>query len=81
MSIPCPVFARSWIPRHCVNFCRFWMLIRAIIKLASPLIIMSFGIFCYTKMTFGLKKGGGYISKMCTHSLGRSDQMEHRSLH
>jgi hypothetical protein len=27
---------KSWIPRRLVNFCRFWMRIRAIIKSASP---------------------------------------------
>jgi hypothetical protein len=43
--------------------------------------IMSFGIFCYTKMASELKQQGGFISKMCTHSLEKSDWEEHRSLH
>jgi hypothetical protein len=43
--------------------------------------ITSFGIFCYTKMAFGLKNGGGYISKICTHSLEKLDWEERRSLH
>jgi hypothetical protein len=34
---PLPLSVRLWIPRHYVNFCRFWMLIRAILKSASPL--------------------------------------------
>jgi type VI protein secretion system component VasK len=37
MSTPCLIFVRSWIPWHHVNSCHFWMLIRAIIKSASPL--------------------------------------------
>jgi hypothetical protein len=43
--------------------------------------ITSFGTFCYTKMTFGLKNGGATYKKMCTHSLGRSDRVERRSLY
>jgi hypothetical protein len=35
--------------------------------------ITPFGIFCYTKMAFGFKNG---ISKMCTHSLRKSDWEE-----
>jgi hypothetical protein len=34
---PSLVFVRSWVPRHLVNSCHFWMRIRAIIKSASPL--------------------------------------------
>jgi hypothetical protein len=73
MSIPCLMFVRSLIPHHRVNYCHFWMPIWAIIKLASPLMtkkkiafIVSFGIFCYTKMTFGLKNGGATYQK-CIH--------------
>jgi hypothetical protein len=39
MSTPCLIFVRSWIPWHHVNSCHFWMLIRAIIKSASPLMM------------------------------------------
>jgi hypothetical protein len=49
------------------------MLIRAIIKLASSLMmkkkiafITPFGIFCYTKMAFGLKNEGATYQK-CVH--------------
>jgi hypothetical protein len=34
--------------------------------------ITPFGIFCYTKMAFGLKNGG-HISEVCAHHLGKSD--------
>jgi hypothetical protein len=40
-----------------------------------------FGIFCYTKMAFGLKNGGGYISEVRAHRLGKSDWEKRRSLH
>jgi hypothetical protein len=43
--------------------------------------IMSFGIFCYTKMAFRLKNRGGYISEMCAHRLGRSDWEKCQSVH
>jgi hypothetical protein len=44
--------------------------------------IMSFGIFCYTKMAFGMKNGGGgYISEVRAHHLGKSYWEERRSLH
>jgi hypothetical protein len=36
---PCPLFARSWTPRHRVNFYHFWTPIQAITKSASPLMI------------------------------------------
>jgi hypothetical protein len=64
MSTPCLVFARSYIPQRLVNYCRFWMPIRVIIKSTSPLtmkkivFITPFGIYCYTKMAFRLKNKG-----------------------
>jgi hypothetical protein len=72
MSIPCLIFVRSLIPQHRVNCYYFWMPIQAIIKSASPLtmkktaFITPFGIFCYTKMAFGLKNRGATHQK-CIH--------------
>jgi hypothetical protein len=44
--------------------------------------IMPFGIFCYTKMAFGLKnRGGGYILEVCAHCLRKLDWEERQSLH
>jgi hypothetical protein len=45
--------------------------------------IMPFRIFCHTKMAFGLKDrgGGGYVSEVRAHRLGKSDWEERRSLH
>jgi hypothetical protein len=43
--------------------------------------IMSFGIFCYTKIAFGLKNGEGYILEVHAHHLGKPDWDERRSLH
>jgi hypothetical protein len=45
--------------------------------------ITPLGIFCYTKMAFGLKNwgGGGYIPELRVHHLGESDWKKHRSLH
>jgi hypothetical protein len=45
--------------------------------------IMPFGIFCYTKMAFGLKNGGGggYILEVCAHCLRKLDWEERQSLH
>jgi hypothetical protein len=45
--------------------------------------IMSFRIFYYTKMTFGLKNGGGggYVLEVCAHHLKKLDWDERRSLH
>jgi hypothetical protein len=42
--------------------------------------IMLFGIFCYTKMAFGLKMGG-HVSEVRAHCLGKLDWEKHRSLH
>jgi hypothetical protein len=85
---PSSVFARSWIPRRHVNFCHSRMPIWVITKSVSPLttnkktaFITSFGIFCYTKMVFGLKNVGATYQKICAHSPRRSDQAECRSLH
>jgi hypothetical protein len=59
MSIPYLVFARLLIPQHRVNYCHVWMPIRAIIvDEEKTTFIMTFGIFCYTEITFGLKNGG-----------------------
>jgi hypothetical protein len=70
MSVHCLVFVRSLIPQHHMNYYHFWMPIRAINKLASPLMmkkkiafITLFEIFCYTKMAFGLKNGGATYQK------------------
>jgi hypothetical protein len=38
----------------------------------KTLFITSFGIFCYIKMAFRLKKGG-YVSEVCAHRLGKLD--------
>jgi hypothetical protein len=36
--------------------------------------ITLFGIFCYTKMAFGLKtRGGGYVSEVRVHHLEKLD--------
>jgi hypothetical protein len=43
--------------------------------------ITPFGIFCYTKMAFGLKNGGGYISEVRAHHFGKSDWEKHQRLH
>jgi hypothetical protein len=44
--------------------------------------ITPFKIFCYTKMSFKLNNGGGgYISEVCAHHLGKLDWEERRSLH
>jgi hypothetical protein len=47
----------------------------------KTIFIMPFGIFCYTKMVFGLKNGGATYKK-CVHTvLKKSDWEERRSLH
>jgi hypothetical protein len=40
--------------------------------------ITPFGIFCYTKVAFGLKNrgGGGYVSEVCAHHLRKSNWEE-----
>jgi hypothetical protein len=43
--------------------------------------ITPFRIFCYTKMAFGLKNRGGYISEVRAYHLGELDWEEYRSLH
>jgi hypothetical protein len=43
--------------------------------------ITPFGIFCYTKMAFKLKNGGGHVSEVHTHRLGKLDWEKCRSLH
>jgi hypothetical protein len=45
--------------------------------------ITPFGIFFYTKMDFGLKNvgGGGYVSEVRAHHLGKPDWEERRNLH
>jgi hypothetical protein len=39
--------------------------------------IMSFRIFCYTKMAFGLKNRGGYVSEVRAHHLRKPNWEEH----
>jgi hypothetical protein len=75
MSTPCLVFVRLLIPQYRVNYCHFWMPIWAIIKSAMP-----FGIFCYTKMAFGLKNGG-YISEGHSDNLRNSDHVKYRGIY
>jgi hypothetical protein len=43
--------------------------------------ITSFRIFCYTKMAFRLKMGGGDISEVRAHHLEKLDWEKHQSLH
>jgi hypothetical protein len=43
--------------------------------------IMSFGIFCYTKMAFGLKNGGSNIPEVRTHCSREPNSEERRSLY
>jgi hypothetical protein len=45
-------------------------------------LITPFRIFCYTKMAFGVKNrgGGGHVSGVHAHHLGKSDWEERRSL-
>jgi hypothetical protein len=48
----------------------------------KTMFIRSFEIFCYTKMTFGLKNGGGgHVSEVRTHHPGSSNWEKRRSLH
>jgi hypothetical protein len=35
--------------------------------------ITPFRIFCYTKMAFSLKNGGGYLSEVCSYHLGAAN--------
>jgi hypothetical protein len=46
----------------------------------KTLFITSFGIFCYTKTAFRLKKGG-YVSEVCAHRLEKIDWEERWRLH
>jgi hypothetical protein len=48
----------------------------------KTLFITPFRIFCYTKMAFELKMGGGgHISEMRTEHLGKLDWEKRRSIH
>jgi hypothetical protein len=70
MSTSYLVFVRLWIPQRPVNSYHFWMCIRAIIITTDDeektSFITQFGIFCYIKMTFGLKNEGAIYHK-CVH--------------
>jgi hypothetical protein len=75
MSTPCLTFAKSWILWQLLNSCHFLDAYSGYhqISLATndeekTSFITPFGIFCYTKMAFRLKNGGGGATyQKCMH--------------
>jgi hypothetical protein len=72
MSTPCPIFARSCELLSFLDAYSGYHQISLVIDDEEKIaFITPFGVFCYTKMAFGLKNGGATYQK-CVHPVLKS---------
>jgi ribonuclease HI len=72
MSTPCPIFARSCELLSFLDAYSGYHQISLVIDDEEKIaFITPFGVFCYTKMAFGLKNGGATYQK-CVHTVLKS---------